>query len=371
MQEELEALLSKHWILKSEDRELYYQIRDHAQEIRKFVTERLGCPMIENQLLIKVERIPAVPKPFMGIQEFRSPREYAFFSMLLMFLEEHAEDQFILSQLTEFIAGNLPGGGVDWTSYQERRRLVRVLQYAESQGMLKRTDGSEDSFVESQKDVLYENTGVSLYYMRSFSEDIMHYRGLEDFLNSGWYEVDEDKGLVRRHRVYRRLLFAPGLYRSEGAEGDYEYLKNQGARMREELSVLLSLRLEISKGGAMLLLSDDSGLGEAFPGSSTMSDILLLVLDAIQKRVQSEVWKTDVRDCIVLEEPEFDALLREVRSENLSRFSKVYRDLPEGDFLKEVKAQMMLWTFLTRDAEIGRLRLEPSCAKLAGRYVEA
>ena len=248
---------------------------------------------------------------------------------------------------------------------------MRVLQYAESQGMLKRTDGSEDSFVESQKDVLYENTGVSLYYMRSFSEDIMHYRGLEDFLNSGWYEVDEDKGLVRRHRVYRRLLFAPGLYRSEGAEGDYEYLKNQGARMREELSVLLSLRLEISKGGAMLLLSDDSGLGEAFPGSSTMSDILLLVLDAIQKRVQSEVWKTDVRDCIVLEEPEFDALLREVRSENLSRFSKVYRDLPEGDFLKEVKAQMMLWTFLSRDAEIGRLRLEPSCAKLAGRYVEA
>lgn len=63
MQEELEALLSKHWILKSEDWELYYQIRDHAQEIRKFVTERLGCPMIENQLLIKVERIPAVPKP--------------------------------------------------------------------------------------------------------------------------------------------------------------------------------------------------------------------------------------------------------------------------------------------------------------------
>ena len=161
MQEELEALLSKHWILKSEDRELYYQIRDHAQEIRKFVTERLGCPMVENQLLIKVERIPAVPKPFMGIQAFRSPREYALFSMLLMFLEEHAEDQFILSQLTEFIAGNLPGGGVDWTSYQERRRLVRVLQYAESQGMLKRTDGSEDSFVESQKDVLYENTGVS------------------------------------------------------------------------------------------------------------------------------------------------------------------------------------------------------------------
>lgn len=370
MQEELEALLSKHWILKSEERELYYRIRDNSQEIRKFVTERLGCPMVENQLLVKVERIPAVPKPFMGIQAFRSPREYALFCMLLMFLEEHAEDQFILSQLTEFIAGNLPGGGVDWTSYQERRRLVRVLQYAEEQGILKRTDGSEDGFVEAQKDVLYENTGVSMYYMRSFSEDIMDYTGIDDFLNSGWYEVDEDKGLVRRHRVYRRLLFSPGLYRSEGAEGDYEYLKNQGARMREELSRLLDLRLDISKGGGMLLLGENSSLGERFPGSNTVSDILLLCLGGIQQRIRDGVWKPDVRDNVLLEEPELDALLREVREANLKYFSKQYREQPEGDFLREVKEQLLLWTFLSRDADSGRLRIEPLCAKLAGRYGE-
>ncbi len=370
MQEALEALLSKHWILKSEDRELYYRIRDNSQEIRKFVTERLGCPMIENQLLVKVERIPAVPKPFMGIQDFKSPREYALFCMLLMFLEEHAEDQFILSQLTEFIAGNLPGGGVDWTSYRERKSLVRVLQYAEEQGILKRTDGSEDGFVEAQKDVLYENTGVSMYYMRSFSEDIMNYTGIEDFLNSGWYEVDEDKGLVRRHRVYRRLLFSPGLYRAEGAEGDYEYLKNQGARMREELSRLLDLRLDISKGGGMLLRSENSNLGESFPGSNTLSDILLLCLSGIQQRIRDGIWQPDVRDNVWLEEPEMDALLREVREQNLKYFSKQYREQPEGDFLREVKEELLFWTFLSRDTESGRLRIEPLCAKLAGRYGE-
>ncbi len=370
MQEELEALLTKHWVLKSEDRALYYQIRDNAQELRKFVTERLGCAMIENQLLVKVERIPAVPKAFMGIQDFKSPREYAFFCMLLMFLEEHAEDQFILSQLTEFIAGNLPGGGVDWTSYQERRRLVRVLQYAETQGMLARTDGSEDGFVEAQRDVLYENTGVSLYFMRNFSEDIMDYTGLRDFLKSGWYEMDEDKGLVRRHRVYRRLLFSPGLHRAEGAEEDYDYLKNQGTRMKEELNRLLDLRLEISKGGGVLLQGENSRLGESFPAQNTISDIVLLCLAAIQKQVREGVWKPDTRDEIPLEETELDVLLRQVREENLPRFSKLYREQPEGDFLREVKETLLSWTFVRRDTESGRLFIEPLCAKLAGGYGE-
>ena len=37
---ELETLLNRRWILKSEDRELYYKIRDSIGEIRKFATEK-------------------------------------------------------------------------------------------------------------------------------------------------------------------------------------------------------------------------------------------------------------------------------------------------------------------------------------------
>ena len=47
---ELETLLNRRWILKSEDRELYYKIRDSIGEIRKFATEKMGCQVIENAL---------------------------------------------------------------------------------------------------------------------------------------------------------------------------------------------------------------------------------------------------------------------------------------------------------------------------------
>lgn len=53
---ELEILLNRRWILKSEDKELYYRVRDAVGEIRKYVTDKLGCQIIDNSLLIKLER---------------------------------------------------------------------------------------------------------------------------------------------------------------------------------------------------------------------------------------------------------------------------------------------------------------------------
>lgn len=40
---ELEALLNKRCILKAEDKELYYKVRDQLGEIRKFASDKLGC----------------------------------------------------------------------------------------------------------------------------------------------------------------------------------------------------------------------------------------------------------------------------------------------------------------------------------------
>ena len=48
---ELETLLARRWVLKAEDRELYYRIPDSIGEIRKYASEKMGCQVIENALL--------------------------------------------------------------------------------------------------------------------------------------------------------------------------------------------------------------------------------------------------------------------------------------------------------------------------------
>ena len=83
---ELEILLNRRWILKSEDKELYYRVRDAVGEIRKYVTDKLGCQIIDNSLLIKLEKIPVIPEQFMGIGQFSSKEEYVYLCILLMLL---------------------------------------------------------------------------------------------------------------------------------------------------------------------------------------------------------------------------------------------------------------------------------------------
>ena len=286
---ELEILLNKRWILKSRDKETYYKLRDALGELRKFTTEKMGCQIIDNSLLIKMEKIPVIPESFMGIQKFSSKEEYAYLCILLMFLEDRdAQEQFIISQLTEYITANLPGEISDWTLYTNRRKLIRVMRFAADQGLIGVTDGKDEAFMDDEGgEVLYENTGASRYFMKSFSKDIMEYTKPEDFQESDWFEVDEDRGFARRHRVYKRLIFAPGMYKADGSSEDFEYLKYYGRRLSEELEQIFDCHVHIHKGSAYLLSGDDCRMGTVFPGNNSISDILLLCFREIRKKIES------------------------------------------------------------------------------------
>ena len=129
MMRELEILMDRRWVVKEENRQLYYHIRDALPEIRAFATEKMGCQVIDNAQLIKMEKIPAIAETAMGITQFSAREEYAFLCLLLMFLEDRdVGEPFILSQFTEYIVANMPGGGVNWTHYRSRQPRVRVLR---------------------------------------------------------------------------------------------------------------------------------------------------------------------------------------------------------------------------------------------------
>ena len=369
---ELEILLDRRWILKSEDKELYYKVRDSIGEIRRFATEKMGCQIIENSLLVKMEKIPAIPQAFMGIEDFTSREEYVFLCMLLMFLEDKdGEEQFILSQLTEYIEANMPGTPVDWTIYTNRRRMVKVLRYAASQGLIKVTDGSDDLFMDEKSgEVLYENTGASRYFMRNFSRDIMDYTSPEDFRESDWFDVDEDRGIARRHRVYKRLLFSVGMYKNAGPEEDFEYLKYYGRRLAEDLEQNFDCQVHIHKGSAFFMMGDDCRMGSAFPGNNALSDIILLCCGKIREKVTGGLWKTGSDDRIVVEKIEFENMLKEVKAEKGSGFTKNYREMPEGEFVRELTESLERWTFIQCDENQHQVEIYPSAGKMAGCYPE-
>lgn len=177
-----------------------------------FLTEKLGYHVIVNPYMIKLEKLPGLAEEWMGISEFESTMEYAFLCILLMFLEDRGRDeQFVLLSITEFIQGSYPGEEkVDWTLYRHRRCLIKVLRFASQIGMIKVDDGDEQHFANDEKsEVLYESTGLSRYFVRNFTTNILNCSSYNDIEEKDIVEIDKDKGIVRRHRVYRRLVMSP------------------------------------------------------------------------------------------------------------------------------------------------------------------
>ena len=368
--EALEILLNRRWILKSEDKNLYYQIRDAAGDLRPFLTEKLGCHLIENSTLVKLEKIPAQPESFMGIEEFHSIDEYVFFCILLMFLEDRdAEEQFILSQLTEYISTSSPEAPVDWTLYSNRRKLVRVLRFAVAQGILRISDGSDEGFMnEYEGEVLYENTGASRYFMRNFSSDIMNYQKPEDFSDRGWYEMDEDRGLIRRHRVYNRILFSPGMYRESGSAEDFEYLKYYHRRLREDLERNFDCQIQIFKGSVFFIPGEDCRIGHTFPENNTLSDAVMLACGLIRERIGQGDWQVRADETVQIEELEWENLLLEVKQRYSRGFSKAFRLMSGKEFVEKVSAEMERWTFIRSDREQHRKVILPSAGRITAHY---
>lgn len=364
----LELLLSKRWILKREDRETYYFVRDELPKLKPFLLEKLGFQLVVNSSLIKLEKIPASAENWMGIREFGDKLDYVFLLSVLMFLEEkESGEQFVLSELTEYLQGMIQVEEIDWTIYRYRKTLVKVMKFVQSSGMIELNDGSEENFAkDGESEVLYENTGISRYFVRNFTRDICDYTSVQDFEKEEWIDVNEDRGIVRRQRVYRRLLLSPGMYRNEKTEEDFNYLRNFRGNIRDELEGLLDVDLHIHKTSAYLVLSETSRLGRTFPEENTLSDIVLLLNEEIVKKVKEGSFLLSIDESILLLENSFKELLEECKRRYGKGFAKTYREMTTREFVEAVSAYMKELGFIQYTEE--GVKLLPIAGKVVGRY---
>lgn len=364
----LEILLNRRWILKSREKDLYYQMKEQLGTVKKFLNEKMGYQVIVNPYLIKVEKMPAEAKTWMGIQEFNDRIQYVFLCLILSFLEDkEAEEQFVLSELTEYIQAGYRQEQIDWTSYAYRRHLIRVVKFCVSCGMLEVDDGSEESFMRDEGgEVLYENTGASRYFMKNFTRNIMDYSRPEDFAEDEWIDVDTERGLARRQRVYRKLLMNMGMYRDGEADEDFAYIKNLRNRISEELEELCDCEVQVHRNSAFLIVGEGGGLGRCFPEEKTLSDIALLCCGLIQEKVKTGDWELPLDECLRVPEAKFRDAVEACKRRYGSGFIKTYRDMTTSDFYREVKAYLESLDLV--EAVGDQVVIWPAAGKIAGQY---
>lgn len=366
----IETLLSKRWILKSREKELYYQMKDEVGKIKGFLTEKLGYPVIVNPHLIKIEKIPASPENWMGIQEFTDKIEYVFLCLILMYLEEkEAGEQFVLSELTEYIQSQEKDEQIDWTVYRFRRHLIKVMKFCVKEGMIEINDGNEDSFMKSDAgEVLYENTGASRYFMRNLTRDISEYEKPEDFLKEEWIGMNEDRGIIRRQRVYRRLLLSMGMYQTPDTEEDFYYVKNYRNMIQGDLETLLDCQLQVHRTSAFLIMGEDSNLGRNFPEENTLSDIVLLWCHLYREKIEQGEILVPADEDVKIPKEMFTALLEECKKIYGNGWIKTYREMTMGEYCKKIKDYMLQMEFIEELHD--SIRIHSIVGKIAGVYPE-
>ncbi len=364
----LEVLLGRRWILKSRDKELYYQIKDEIGKYKKFLLEKVGYQIVVNPYLVKVEKVPAQAESWMGIQEFSSPIEYAFFCLILMFLEsKDAEEQFVLSELTEYIQGQYQEEQVDWTIYRYRRHLIKVMKYSEAIGILNVDDGSEEGFAKDESsEVLYENTGVSRFFMRNFTQSIMDYIDYRDFLKDEWIDVNEERGIVRRQRVYRSLLMTMGIYRNEDNEEDFAYVRNYRNMLQGELEELFPCELQVFRNSAYLILGENNRMGRCIPEENTLSDIALLCGQLVREKVDSGVYELLNDETVQISGEMFRGLIEECKERFGKGFIKTYREMVTEEFYREISTYLKNLELVQEYR--GNVLIRPVLARVIGKY---
>lgn len=373
---ELIYLLENKWVIRERDKDLYYNIKDSIKDFRDFIKDKLGYQLIINSDFIKLEKIPGKAEPWMGIESFDSNVEYALLCLVLMFLEDKEKgEQFVLSQLTDYILTQWPDkdNPIDWTKYDLRKRFIKVLKYCSSTYLIKTNDGNEMFFADSlDAEVLYENIGMSKYLVNRFWDDISEFASYKDFEDNEYNKFEEDKGIIRKNRVYRSLIMSPVVYKYDGYENDLVYIKNYRSMLENDISKYIDGSLHIHKNSSMILLPDGS-YKDVFPNNKNISDIVLQMCYLIRKELQ-EICEdsnngnivTDGKIDMPLES--FHDLIKKCRELYLEGWSKNFREMSVNKLIDEVIYEMKNFNMIQVDKINDRIIILPLAGKFIGKY---
>ncbi len=366
---EVRTLFEQFWICKDSNKEDYYKVKRDIPSFQKFIREQLGWKLIHTENLLKLEKIPAHAECFMGIQEFSEILDYCILCVILMYLEDKEEgEQFLLSELIDYVETKLKGKVlIDWTSFSQRKSLVRVLQYMEKIQILRVYEGSSEAFgSERGQEVLYENTGYSKYFATSFQMDISEFETWEDFEKQKFEEIQEDRGASRINRVYRQLAVCPAMYWEGKEDADSLYLKNQRQWVSKYLEENLGGKLDIHKNAAFFMLEEDDCYGKVHPRDAMLPEIVLLVCAHIQQVLREGELVKQENETIAITKQQFSELILTCSKKWSTGWSKEYREMDEGKLVDTVKNYMKEWMFIREGKDM--VIILPAVGKQTGFY---
>lgn len=369
---EIRALLNNFWILKENQPELYYSIKKKQDIIKNFVMKNLGSKLIFHDRFIKLEKLPQSLDGSNGLSSFILPLDYVILCLVLLFLEDKMRGEFFtLSNLIDYVKNTAITMELDnvpnWDLARDRRSLLRVIDFLEDKVVIKTLDQEKTSFKDNQNtEALYQATGLSNYVMRLFNNDIFSYQQEGDFLRDEWVNQEEDKGDVRRFKVYRNLMYTPASFSSEMSLSELDYIKKLRGHMDSEFKSL-GYTLEVTRNMAFLYEYETNQSKSNFPNNKKISDIVLMVNKKLYDMILNEEIILDDNEIGFIKKESLEVLFKNIKNNEQIYLSKYFNDLPLDKFFEEVTDYMVFYSFLRNRDDC--FEIMPSIARFQGKLV--
>lgn len=254
---------------------------------------------------------------------------------------------------------------LDWTNYNHRRSLVRVVKQLEKLSILAVVEGEVERFaMNEEQEVLYETTVYARYFMRSYPDDLFAYDSLNAILESEWERHTADK---RRKRVYRKLLTSPVVYREGEDDPDFAYIRNFRNRLRDDLESHTPFRMEIFKNAALLVAEERTQDLTLFPDQKAIMDVALHVAAYI--RENGTHYPPDEFGRIRLTRVTFEHIVKDVHAIYGKGWSKAYREkTPISGITNELINLLEGWEMLDKAPLTDAYIIKPLFGRIYGRY---
>ncbi|BAQ10198.1 hypothetical protein OXB_1727 [Bacillus sp. OxB-1] len=365
-QSALRLLFERFWILRAEDPASYQLIREREKVLKRYIDDKFGYDLIIHQHFIKLEKIPVEPKSWMGIQAFTMPLDYAIFCCALAFSENRAVDeQFLLSDLCGDIKELYPGGlPLDWTNYNHRKSLVRVVRQLEMLSLIRAVEGEVEQFaLDVEQEVLYEVTVYARYFMRAYPKDIFEFTSIEEMLAS---EEERHTDDLRRKRVYRKLFLSPAVFRVGEEDSDFAYIRNFRNRLRDDIETHSHFRLELFKNMGLLIMDEKKQEMTLFPDQKAISDLALQFSALL--RNQMDTYPADAFGRIQISAFAMEHLVEQLQAEYGTGWSSHYRKNSVKATTEELIDLLLSWEMIEVEPETNDYLITPLAGRLAGVY---
>lgn len=374
IEKEIKSLLYNFWIVKDNNPELYYKIKYNQNAIKDFIVKNLGSKLIIHDRFIKLEKIPTILNKNNGINNFIEKLDYIILTIILMYLEDKTRgDKFVLSNLIEYIKNtaltmeldNIP----DWNKINDRKSLVRAITYLNEIGVIKVKDESKIKFSDDKNaEALYEATGLSNYVMRIFDGNINTLEEPNEFIKSEFITQDDEKGDIRRYRVFRNILYTPSVSFKNISLSDIDYIRKNRGYIKGELSKKINMDVEITYNMATLFDDINSQEKDNFPNNKKLTEIVLMINSKILEDIKQEKILLDDFETAKVSEVYIENVIKNIKLEKTPYIGKTYLSETDDKFYKDVFEYMEKYNLIEK-VEDGII-IYPMISRLIGKTID-